>query len=502
MTNVDSFYAQVTGASRPQNDDAHAVRQAPHDIEIEQALLGAILINNDALDRVASFLEPVHFYSTLHARVYESMRLLIAGGKVVTPLTLKGYFANDVAFLEAGGKTYFERLAEECPTVINVADYGQAIFDFATRRELIQIGEDLVNTAYDSPMDMPPQAQVEEAEKALYSVSEKGRYGGGFVSMRSALNDAVKAAETAHRRQSQTTGVPTGFKLLDWMLGGLQPSDLIIIAGRPGMGKTALATNIAVHAARQKMENPQDGAGAAVAFFSLEMSAVQLATRVMSEFAQVPSEQIRRGKVPEEKFYDIVDAVKLIENMPLYIDDSPGLAMAQIAARCRRMKRDKKTGLDMIVVDYLGLIAPSGSKRAENRVQEVTEITKGLKNLAKELNIPVIALSQLNRGVDARDDKRPVLSDLRESGSIEQDADVVIFVYREEYYLKTREPDMTDVKKYAEWQSKMERTHGKAEVLVEKHRHGPTGSITLAFNGEFTRFDNLAREEETGARAP
>ena len=469
-------------------------RQAPHDVEVEQALLGAILVNNDALGRVDDILKPEHFYAQLHARMYDAMRVIIGGGGTVTPLTLKMHFSQDVAFLDAGGHAYAVKLVEECPAVINAVEYARLIADLHARRELMRIGEEIVLTAQEPTLEMSPQEQIEEAEKALYTISEKGRYGGGFMALGTALEGAVRAAEAAHKRGSQTTGVATGFKLMDWMLGGLQPSDLVIIAGRPGMGKTALATNIAVHAARARLDNPEQGA--IVAFFSLEMSAVQLATRIMAEMAQIPADKIRRGKVEEEKFYDLVEAVRLIENLPLHIDDSPSLSIAQIAARARRMKRDKNRGLGLIVIDYLQLVEPAGHKRQENRVQEITEITKGLKALAKELNVPVLALSQLNRGVDARDDKRPVLSDLRESGSIEQDADVVMFVYREEYYLKTREPDMSDAKKYADWKARSERAHGKADVLIEKHRHGPTGVVPLAFNGELTRFDNLAREED------
>ncbi len=473
-------------------DEAPA-RQAPHDLDIEQAVLGALLLNNDAYTRIADILRKEHFYSSLHARIFEAIAHLKGEkDRIANPLTLRAYFEGDAAFADAGGTAYLQALIENAPSILNVREYAQALTEMATRRELIRIAEDIAASAMTSDMDLPPQRQIEEAEKALYAIADKGKFGGGFVSMKQALAGALDMAETALKRKTQTTGVATGFRLMDWMLGGLQPSDLIILAGRPGMGKTSLATNIAVNAARAKLNNPDEGGAAA--FFSLEMSAVQLATRVMAEVAQIPSEQIRTGKIKEDKFYDLADAVRTIENMPLYIDDSPGLSIAQIAARARRMKRDKSLGLDLIVIDYLQLIEPA-TKR-DNRVQEITEISKGLKGLAKELNVPVVALSQLNRGVDNRDDKRPVLSDLRESGSIEQDADVVMFVYREEYYLKSREPDMTDAKKYAEWQSKMERAHGKADVLIEKHRHGPTGAVTLAFQGEFTRFDNLAREED------
>ncbi|MBI1239711.1 MAG: replicative DNA helicase [Alphaproteobacteria bacterium] len=473
-------------------------RQLPHDVEIEQALLGALLVNNEHFARVGDFLKPEHFFSSLHARLYEAIvHLRGERDRDVNPATLRTFFDSDPAFIDAGGIAYLQALVEATPAIVNVLDFARVIVELATRRALVGIGEDIVNTAYVADVTNSPQKQIEAAEKALYGIAEKGKFGGGFLSMREALKAALLSAETAYQRKSQTTGVPTGFRLLDYMLGGLQRSDLIILAGRPGMGKTSLATNIAVNAARARLADPQDGG--ACAFFSLEMSATQLATRVMAEYAQVPSEKLRTGKMREDEFYSLADAVATIEAMPLHIDDSPGLSIAQVAARARRMKRDREAGLDLVVIDYLQLL--EAASRRENRVQEITEITKGLKGLAKELDVPVLALSQLNRGVDNRDDKRPVLSDLRESGSIEQDADVVMFVYREEYYLRTREPDMSDAKKYAEWKEKAERAHGKAEVIIEKHRHGPTGVVTLAFNGELTRFDNLAREEDAAFAA-
>jgi replicative DNA helicase len=365
------------------------------------------------------------------------------------------------------------------------------IYEMAQRRDLIRVGEDLVAHAFDPPLDHGTADIIEKAEGALYQVAETSRYGGGFKSFKESLTGAVTAAERAFQSSSHVSGVGTGFDDLDHMLGGFQASDLIIVAGRPGMGKTAFATNIAFHAARNHFLSGQKS-GAAVAFFSLEMSAEQLAGRILAAEAEIQGNKIRRGKIESRDFEKLAQVAMDLESIPLSIDDTGGLTIAQVAARCRKLKRTR--GLGMVMVDYLQLLSGSLNKRNENRVQEVTEITKGLKNLAKELSVPVVALSQLSRSVDSRDDKRPVLADLRESGSIEQDADVVLFVFREEYYLATKEPDPDDPG-YAKWQEKMSRIHGKAEVLVEKHRHGPTGPVHLGFEKQFTRFFNLAKEE-------
>ncbi|HRK70216.1 MAG TPA: replicative DNA helicase [Micropepsaceae bacterium] len=485
--------AQLQDARAIRADDTPTMRQPPHNIEIEQALLGALLINNENFTRLGDTIKPEHFFARLHGRIYEAASELYRRGGSANPLTLKMQFENDPDLKEVGGAAYLRQLAEDCPSVNNVPEFARTITNLAIRRQLIHVGEDIVNEAYDAPIHVTPQEQVEDAERALYAIATKERFGGGFKSFRQSVTTALQAAEAAHKRRTHIVGVTTGFTKLDNKLGGLQRSDLIILAGRPGMGKTALATNIAVNAARARMNDPNDGG--AVAFFSLEMSAEQLAGRVMAQFAQIPVYKIRQGQIPNEKFGELVDAVTMLEEMPLYIDDSAGLSVAQVAARARRMKRDKATGLDMIVIDYLQLLEGSGGKRYDNRVQEVTDITKSLKALAKELNVPVVALSQLNRGVDARDDKRPNLSDLRESGSIEQDADVVMFVYREEYYLQTKAPS-DDPKELAKWQEKMERVHGTGEVLIEKHRHGPGGTVKLAFQAELTRFDNLVEDKD------
>ncbi|MBL9009536.1 MAG: replicative DNA helicase [Alphaproteobacteria bacterium] len=478
-------------------EESALYRQPPHNTELEQALIGCLLLNNESANRLPDALKPEHFHAPLHRRLYEAILLARSRDQLATPLTLKTQFESDPDFREVGGFAYLVRLVEDVPSVRNIDQFARAIVDLATRRELINLGEGLVNDAYDAPLDYTPSDQIEAAERALYALAEPEKRGGGFKTFRQAAAMALQTAEYARKTRGGTPGVPTGFRKMDEKLGGLQKSDLLILAGRPGMGKTALATNMAVNAARARLNDPEEGG--VVAFFSLEMSAEQLATRIISEVAEIPLWEIRKGKVDARDFGRLIDAVTLLENLPLYIDDSPGLSIAQIAARSRRMARDKKVGLDMIVIDYLQLIEPSGFKRHDSRVQEVTEVSKGLKNLAKELEVPVLACAQLSRGVDARDDKRPVLSDLRESGSIEQDADVVMFVFREEYYHKSREPDHDDPE-YGKWLEKMNRVGGKAEVLVEKHRSGPTGSIRLAFDGSFTRFDDLADDDELPER--
>ncbi len=476
-------------------------RVAPHNVEAEQALLGAILVNNDAFDRVSDFLQPEHFSEELHRRVYDVASQLIRAGKIATPITLKTFLGEH----DLGGITipqYLARLAAEATTVINAEDYGRTIHDLALRRQLILIGEDIVNAAYDAPVAATPRGQIEDAEKKLYSVAETGRYDGGFQRFSDALTTAVDMAAKAWERDGRLSGIATGLIDLDRMVGGLQASDLVIVAGRPGMGKTALATNIAFNIAKAyEFEMRADGShatvnGGVVGFFSLEMSAEQLATRIISEQSGVASYKIRRGDITEDDFGRISLAAQDMQSIPFYIDQTGGLSIAQLTARARRLKRQR--GLDVLVVDYLQLL--SGSKtRSDNRVQEMTEITTGLKALAKEMNVPVIALSQLSRQVESRDDKRPQLSDLRESGSIEQDADVVMFVFREEYYLKNKQP-REGTEEFLTWQADMERVHGRAEIIIGKQRHGPTGTVELAFEAEMTRFATLAREDNLPER--
>ncbi|HXL98439.1 MAG TPA: replicative DNA helicase [Rhizomicrobium sp.] len=492
---IDSLSAEDRSSTeKKKNMEQESYRHVPYDIEVEQALLGAILVDNQALERVSQVLKSEHFYDPLHQRLYEVMEASFArGGMTLTPLTLHAAMKNDPGLLEVGGLAYLAGLAQAAPAMPNVRDYARILHDLGVRRGLIRIGEDVVNNAYEAPHDKPPQAQIEEAEKALYRIAETSRYGEGPIDFAESLRRTVHAAEQAQLRGGKISGVSSGFADIDSLLGGLQPSDLLIIAGRPGMGKTALGTNMSFHAARYWSQDQAQGVavsrGAPVLFFSLEMAAQQLSARILSEQSEIEMWKIRNGKFSESEWEKFVLTMQDLSTLPLYIDDTGGISIAQIAARARRYRREKKIGL--IVVDYLQLIEPS--RRAENRVQEITEVTKGLKALAKELNVPVIALSQLSRGVDSRDDKRPVLSDLRESGSIEQDADVVMFVYREEYYLKSREPEAGSPE-HGKWMEKIERVHRRAEILVEKHRHGATNKIDLFFDDRFTRFSSLAGE--------
>jgi replicative DNA helicase len=482
--------------SRLEAGSERQYRLPPHNIDAEQALLGAILVNNDAYYRISDFLEAGHFQEEIHRRVFEVASSLIKAGKIATPITLKTFLGD----ADLGGVTvsqYLARLAAEATTVINAYDYGRTIHDLAVRRSLIGIGEDMVNLAYDSPVDAQPRDQIEEAERKLYQLAETGRYDGGFQRFSDALTHAIDMAAAAYRRDGKLSGMATGLTDLDRQMGGLQPSDLIIIAGRPGMGKTALATNIAFNIARTYQgEKQPDGViktlnGGIVGFFSLEMSAEQLATRIIAEQSGIPSYKIRRGDIREDDFVRITEVSREMATMPLYIDQTGGISIAQLAARARRLKRQR--GLDVLVVDYLQLLSGS-TKKSDNRVQELTEITTGLKALAKELAVPIVALSQLSRQVEQRDDKRPQLSDLRESGSIEQDADVVLFVFREEYYLKNKEPKMGS-EEHFKWQAEMEHAHGRAEVIIGKQRHGPTGTVPLAFQADVTRFSNLAQDD-------
>jgi replicative DNA helicase len=492
------------GAASP---EALPFRAAPHNLEAEQALLGAILVNNDAHDRVSSFLEPHHFYDPLHQQIYETASKLIASGKQATPITLKTFFESAEP-IDAGLTVpqYLGRLAANAATIINARDYGRTIHDLATRRGLILIGEDVVNAAYDSPVDFPPKEQIEEAETRLFSLAETDKYGQGFLAFNAALTNAIDMAGNAFKRDGHLSGIATRFVGLDGKMGGLQPSDLIVLAGRPSMGKTALATNIAFNVARARAESlaanptlrPDDPGhdGAVVGFFSLEMSSEQLATRILSEQAGIPSEKIRRGMINEDEFKELVTVSQRMASIPLYIDQTGGISIAQLAARARRLKRQQ--GLGLLVIDYLQLMTGM-SKRGDNRVQEVSEITNGLKALAKELNVPILALSQLSRAVEQRDDKRPQLSDLRESGSIEQDADIVMFVYREEYYLERTKPQEGTLE-FQDWMAKMQIVSGKAELIIGKQRHGPIGTVQLQFDGSVTRFADLAREHHMPER--
>ncbi|MGC2199500.1 MAG: replicative DNA helicase [Stellaceae bacterium] len=477
------------------------LRVPPYNTEAEQALLGAILINNAAYLRVSEFLQPEHFGNAVHGRIFAAIGKLLARGQIANPVTLKNLFDQDGALAEIGGAQYLARLAGAAATIINTQDYGWAVHDLYLRRELITLGEDVVNDAFRQDLDDPAREQIERTEKKLFDLATAGAIEGGFRPFGNALTNAILNAEAAFKRSGKTVGVATGFVDLDRKLGGLHPSDLIVLAGRPSMGKTALATNIAFHAATNYKQpvapNGRDTAedGAVVGFFSLEMSAEQLATRILAEESGVSSDRIRRGDVSREDFDKFVQASQRLAGLRLFIDDTPAMTVTALRTRARRLKRQQ--GLGLIVIDYLQLLRPSNQVRTQdNRVQEISEITRGLKALAKELNVPVLALSQLSRAVEQREDKRPILADLRESGSIEQDADVVMFIFREEYYLSrepTRRPDEAENKfseRYQEWRERLEKAHGLGEIIVAKQRHGPIGTVKLHFDAETTKFDN------------
>lgn len=466
----------------------------PHNIEAEQQLLGAILTNNDIYDRISSVVKAEHFFDPVHQRIFEIAAARIQKNTLASPVTLKAFLEDDAGLKELGGPSYLVRLAGAAISAYAARDYAQMIYDLAVRRELIQLGRDIAAQAAKVEIASEPKDQIVEAEQRLYKLGEQGVTERGFQSFLKAVTDAVNVTNAAYQRDGGLAGTSTGLIDIDKKLGGLHPSDLLILAGRPSMGKTSLATNIAFNIAKAyrkgRLPDGTEGSvdGGVVGFFSLEMSAEQLAARILSEASEVPSEQIRRGDMTEVEFRRFVEAAKALEACPLYIDDTPALAISQVAARARRLKRTH--GLDVLFIDYLQLL--KGSSK-DNRVQEVSEITQGLKAIAKELNIPVVALSQLSRQVENRDDKRPQLSDLRESGSIEQDADVVMFVFREEYYREREKPGDHELEKMAQWQAVMESVHGKAEVIIGKQRHGPIGTVELSFEGRFTRFSNLAK---------
>ena len=480
-------------------------RQPPVNLEAEQALLSALLSNNQALERVGDFLRAEHFADGAHQRLFAACQRLIDRGQTANAVTLKNYFERDQGLAEVGGTAYLARLQAANVGVIDVADYGRLIHDLFLRRQLIELGEEMVNEAHRHDLDKSAQTQIEENEQKLFGLAETGASGRDFTSFADALAQSMTMAETAMRHEG-VSGVGSGFTDLDKLLGGLHESDLLILAARPSMGKTSLATNIACHVANSSRERKhRDGSVTqerqVVAFFSLEMSSEQLATRIVSDLANVSSDRIRRGSIGREEFDRVFETSRHLESLPLFIDDTPAINVPALRTRARRLKRQQKN-LSLIVVDYLQLMQGVGSRAHENRVQEVSEITRGLKAVAKELSVPVIALSQLSRATEQRDDKRPQLSDLRESGSIEQDADVVMFLFREEYYLAREKPVQRaseTSEKFAEREDKhrqrLSDTANLAEVIVAKQRHGPIATVTLHFDGEFTRFSDLARSD-------
>jgi len=489
----------------PSSDGDGAYRTPPVNYEAEQALLGAVLANNRAFEKVADFLRPEHFADEIHGRIFGACGTLIERGQIANAITLKNLFEQEQALAEAGGARYLADLQKSVVTVINAADYGRTIHDLHLRRELIALGEDVVNDAFAQDLDSSATNQIEAAEQKLYNLAEVGQTESGLRDFKSAVIEAVEMTEAALRRDSHVAGVSTGFRDLDRQLGGLHRSDLVILAARPSMGKTSLASNIAYNAASAKRrEKGPDGSEVevpdTVAYFSLEMSTEQLATRIISEQAHVRSDAMRRGEIRNDEFDRIFETSRHLYSLPLFIDDSPALTLPALRTRARRLKRQH--GLSLIVVDYLQLMQGPPGRRQENRVQEVSEITRGLKAVAKELDVPVLALAQLSRQTEQRDDKRPQLSDLRESGSIEQDADVVMFIYREEYYLAREKPSqrVTETtekfnERMAAYEDRLEDVRNKAEIIVAKQRHGPIGTVELAFIGEFTQFNDLIADD-------
>lgn len=485
----------------PAAPSSQLARTPPHNFEAEAALLGAILNNNAAYERVSDFLSAAHFADARHGRIYAACGTLIERGQIANPVTLAAVFGQDDELAEIGGADYLVALSNNMVSVINTADYGQLIYDHYLRRELIDIGEAVVNDAYRHDLDNAAARQIENAEQKLFSLATAGNAERGFITFADSLTKAVESVESAFRNAGQVVGVTTGLRDIDRKLGGLHSSDLLILAGRPSMGKTALAMNVAFNAAlaardaRTAGETDPTKIGS-VAVFSLEMAAEQLAGRLLSQAAEVSGDNMRRGELTDQDFDRIVTASSDIASVPLYIDDTPALPVSTLRTRCRRLKRQH--GLSLIVVDYLQLLSPPTNFRGDGRVQEISEITRSLKAIAKELDVPVLALSQLSRAVENRDDKRPQLSDLRESGSIEQDADVVMFIFREQYYLERAEPmqkpeEGTDKfgDRYSSWQERLTEVYNTAEVIVAKQRHGPVGSVRLFFDGNFTKFGDL-----------
>lgn len=481
--------------AKPRDVQGADYRVVPHNEEVEQALLGALLVNNRSLEKVSEFLKAEHFYNPVHGRIFDAIAKFVERGQDASPITLKNYFDKDQDLSAVGGSQYLADLAAHIVSVVNVEDYGRTVYELHLKRALIALGEDVVNEAYAHDIDMSASQQIETAEKRLFDLATAGDYRGGPVSFAQSLTKAIQQAETAYQREGHITGITTGLADIDRKLGGLQRSDLVIVAARPAMGKSVLAMNMAFNAARAYLRSGgKEGAVALV--FSLEMSAEQLATRILSDITSVGADFIRRGELKDTDFAKFVQASQELAAAPLFIDDTPALTISAVRTRARRLKRQHNLGL--IIVDYLQLLSGSGRGGQESRVQEVSEITRGLKAIAKELDVPVVALSQLSRAVEARDNKRPQLADLRESGSIEQDADIVMFIYREEYYLEreqpARRPEETDEKfnaRHEDWMKRTEESHNIAEIIVAKQRHGPIGTVKLYFNGEYSRFSDL-----------
>lgn len=470
------------------------MRVLPHNSEAEQALLGAILLDNARLEEISEFLQPIHFAAEINGKIYDAIMKVTSQGLVADPITLRAYFEKNDELKSVDGGNYLIQLVNSVISTTGTQDYAKLIYDLYMRRQLIALGEDISRRALSFELEEKAADQVEIAEAKLYEISAADKRG-GLVPFGGALSDTMDVLEVAYKSDSSITGLTTGFIDIDRWTGGMSRSDLVIVAGRPAMGKTALATNIAFNAASAYLRKKEGGGK--VAFFSLEMSKEQLVTRILAQECEIPSERLRRGEIKEEDYVRLVEEKKRIADLPLFIDDTGALTAAAIRSRARRLKR--QFGLDLIIIDYLQLIQGSSDKKNENRVQEISEITRSLKIMAKELDAPVIALSQLSRAVEARDDKHPQLADLRESGSIEQDADVVMFVYREEYYEFRRQPrDGTE--EHKKWMEKMAKIHNLAEIIIAKQRNGPIGVAKLFFDGKYTKFDNLS-EDRGGVEA-
>jgi len=459
-------------------------KELPNNIEAEQSVIGSILVSNDIFDDVSPIINYTKFYDPIHQKIFLAIENLISKGMLANPITLKNYFENDKNLIELEGHEYLVKITKFSTSLRQAIEYAKIIYDMHVRRELIKISETTIDNASNKNIDLPGEKIIEDSEKLLFDLAERGSFRKSFVKFDAALNQTIEMASKAFKSTEGIVGVPTGLTDLDDRLGGLHNQDLVIIGGRPSMGKTALATNIAFHAAK----NIQDkGLKSSVAFFSLEMSSEQLSTRILSEQSRIKSNDIRRGKISEEQFDKFIETSKNISELPLYIDETPAISIAAISNRARRIKR--LFGCELVVVDYIQLMRATNI-RNEGRVQEISEITQGLKAIAKELNVPVLAVSQLSRAVEQRDDKKPQLSDLRESGSIEQDADVVMFVYREAYYLERKEPRPATVE-HAEWQNRMNEISILAEIMIGKQRHGPTGNIKVEFESMFTKFRDI-----------
>ena len=460
-------------------------KQLPSNIEAEQAVIASILVSNDIYDEISPILNPQKFFDPIHVKLYETIEKLISKGLLANPITLKNHFENNEGLKELGGQEYLIKITKFSTSVKQTIDYANIVQEMHIRRELIKISQSILDEAStNADVSTSGVKIIQNAEKSLFDLAERGHFNQSFIKFESALKQTIEMAKSAYQNDEGIVGVPTGLTDLDARLGGMHKQDLIIIAGRPSMGKTALATNIAFHAAKNIEKK---GTKSTVAFFSLEMSSEQLSTRILSEQSKIRSNDIRRGKVSEKEFEQFIETSKNIFELPLYIDETPAVTIATISNRSRRIKR--LFGLELIVIDYIQLMK-SSRKMEFNRVQEISEITQGLKALAKELNLPVLALSQLSRQVEHRDDKKPQLADLRESGSIEQDADVVMFIFREAYYLERKEPTLGSIE-HAEWQQKMNEISSLADIMISKQRHGPTGNVKVEFEAMYTRFKNL-----------